>query len=431
MTTSVEFLEQCIAMAAAKVITTSDTMFPVSPTPTLVSSPTVSTFSKTDAAKRALFTDNYLAAFSDTYGVVGDVPFIYKTGSAWPQRTDAQPYLREMRPVAHTHTIRSKWAGIVHDIEAHFKQANVPLTIIAGLAFGNQGQKETFCELIVVIGVPPTGFKFTDIKAAAEYTQRTILTNAEFPDIDVAVREWEVNPSGAGPKLPSLDPLFDGDVTEFRHLFTSNPGLAVAPLKRPSLEGTVGAYFRLSRDNDSVLALTCCHVASPSRATTDLTIAEAAAHHEGIIAIGSGAYEAGTTAIMERIGTLQGIVVSEKAKIERLAQRLADGSRDPATIAEMTEEAEKKVETAARNIGWLDRLHDWVTKYLTNPKQRRVGRVYFASPISPSSDDPASAYTVDWAFILLDKDAFKPEFTGNKVFVGTSPLTYCLAIPSC
>jgi hypothetical protein len=62
-----EFLEQCLYMAATQGNTGAQTQSPVSPT-----------------SKRARYTANYAAAFTDTYGVVCGAPFIYKTGPAWP-----------------------------------------------------------------------------------------------------------------------------------------------------------------------------------------------------------------------------------------------------------------------------------------------------------------------------------------------------------
>lgn len=387
------------------------------------------------AAKHASLVSNYAEAFSDTYGVVGGVPFIYKTGPAWVQPTsgrDAQwPCLREMRPVSHSHPINTHWAGIVKKIDAHFTKVGIPLNIVAGLAYGNQGYEETFCKLVVVLGLPPTPFEFANVKAAANYVQETILTAAGFSDIQVAVREWEVNPQCAGPQLPSLDRLDDGDIAEFRHPFTSNPGLAVALLERQELEGTIGAYFQ-SPGNDVIFGLTCCHVAAPGHATTGLTVEQAAANHEAVIAIGSGAYKEGIAAITERIGTFEGIIRSEKDSIKWLGRRLGDGTCDFDTFVKKVRRAQEKVTTTEEDMHALASLNSWITDHLTLPEQRRIGHVYYAEPIAPSSTDPASAYTVDWAFVQLEEDAFKqPGFTGNQVYVGAPPLPPCSPIPSC
>jgi len=218
------------------------TQSPLSPIPTLVSA-NVSEFDKSDAvAEQSRFTKHYADAFTDTYGVVGGAPFIYKTGPAWPKRTGGpQPSVREMRPVAHSHPIATHWIDIVGKVEGYFKEHEIDLTIVAGLAFANAKEKTAFCELVVVIGIPPRTFEFADVKAAADDVERTILAQCGFPNVPIAVREWEViKESGAGPELPSLDPLIDRDITEYRHLFSSNPGLAIRGRK----EGVLGGHRR-------------------------------------------------------------------------------------------------------------------------------------------------------------------------------------------
>jgi hypothetical protein len=124
--------------------------------------------------------------------------------------------------------------------------------------------------------------------------------------------------------------------------------------------------------------------------------------------------------------------VSQKKVIERLEQLLDDNNGDPAAIAKMKEKAQRRAEAATETMDALESLHRWITNRFALPEQRRIGRVYCAERIGPSSDDPVSAYTIDWAFVQLNQDAFKrPGFTGNQVYVGMSPLTPCPLIPSC
>ncbi|KAH8099876.1 hypothetical protein BXZ70DRAFT_1008850 [Cristinia sonorae] len=416
---SPEFLEKCIALSATK--HDPDDISPVCSASTLTDVP----MPKIDvSAKKSRYTDNYAKAFSDTYGAF-DAPFIYKTGPAWPQRTggpNAQPYLREQRDVSHTHPIKVIWPDIVKKIAAHFQEVEMQLNIVAGLAFANQGDDQAFCELAVVIGIPRDNYLFASVKTAADHVQIHVLAKAGFSEIPVAIREWEVFSQGLGPKLPSLDPLFDAEIAQYRHLFTSNPGLAVALYKSPWLEGTIGAYFKLHKESDIICGLTCCHVACPSRAVSGLTVAAVTAHHERIIAIGIDAYNKGITDIMRRIGTLQKTIESEEDKIERREQRLVDGTGDPDTAARLTRKSNRIIEEARETMKLLNRLHDDITKQLANSNHRRIGRVYYADPIGAPSDDPAFAHTVDWAFIQLEKDAFKSPFTGNLVYIGDSLL---------
>ena len=91
-------------------------------------------------------------------------------------------------------------------------------------------------------------------ETAAGYVM-SIISKAGFPDIDVAVWEWSMNFS-SGPKIPSLNPLIDGVVTEFSLAST-------LPLMKSQYGGTVALYLRLDNGSDDVLALTPAHVARP------------------------------------------------------------------------------------------------------------------------------------------------------------------------
>ena len=385
------------------------------------------TFDKPNVdSARSRLTDHYPDAFTDTHGTVSGAPFVYKTGQPWPKRIggpEAQPLIRETRPV-HDHPITSSWPKILRDADAYLNARGIKCTTITGFGFANVGEKTPFCPLLVTIGVPPMTIAFEEAKTAAEHVKGTILSQAGFPDIDVAVREWTTSLSGRGPKLPSLNPLVDS-VTEFRHPFASTLGLYVAPLKAPYYEGTIGLYLRRSNDNDDVLALTAAHVARPPTVyrNTGLSHLNSNRHREEIIALGSKAYEDATTNIMSRIGTLHEINASSEKKISRLQRQQAEGRGDAEAVAAALLQAQQDVVKATRNMEQLDRLHSEVTKFIANPKQRPIGSVLHADPIGVSSDGP-DGFTIDWAVIRLNKDAFDwDQFKGNKVYIGTSPIS--------
>jgi hypothetical protein len=256
-------------------------------------------------------------------------------------------------------------------------------------------------------------FNFDDVKAAADHIKSTIIDPAGFPDVPVAFREWESRMhAGTGAKLPALDPLVDGEVAEFRHPFTSTLGLSVALEKKPHIEGTVGLFLRRSKDSDEILALTCAHVACYSLAED----------HERVIALGVGGYRDGINKIKTRIATLNDMVATERGNIRQIDERLEGGRGDPAVLGQVRQEAQQRIDMASRAAGVLNALHTDVTKNLTLPEDRLIGRVLCADPIRPSSDEP-DAHTVDWAAIKVRKDAFKNgEFLGNTVWIGTSPL---------
>jgi len=379
-------------------------------------------------SERTRLTDKYPDAFTDTYGTISGAPFVYKTGSAWPKRQggpEAQPYIRELRPI-HGHHIMSSWVGIVRNVEAYLKEHGQGFTAIMGFGWANVGDKIAFCPVLVTIGVEPKTVAFEDAKTAADYVKSAILGQAGFHDIDVAIWEFTTSFSGIGPNLPSLHPLVDGAVTEFAHPFASPLGVPIAPLKKPYYEGTAGLYLRHGSGSDNVLALTAAHVARPlSMFPDNKGLSEKAAdrHREEIVALSNKAFEDSTTAIETRIGTLQEIIASENKKIERLQRQRADAVGDADRVARALRVAEQVVESATDNIEQLDRLHTRVTKFMATPNKRCIGHVLHADPVGVSSDEP-DAFTVDWAVIQLSKDAFDwSDFSGNKIYIGTSPIS--------
>ena len=130
------------------------------------------------------------------------------------------------------------------------------------LGFANVDKQEPFCPLVVAIGVEPEKVVYKDAKDVAESVKLNILTEAGFDDVEVAVWEFETFLSGSGPKLPALDPELNGHLTEFYHAFSSTLGIAVAPLKQPEYEGSLGLFLTQGDDN-RLLALIAAHVARP------------------------------------------------------------------------------------------------------------------------------------------------------------------------
>ena len=97
-------------------------------------------------------------------------------------------------------------------------------------------------------------------------------------------------------------------------------------------------------------------------------------------------------------------------------------------VASALLEAQQDVVKTTRIIEQLDGLHSEVTKLMTDPKQRTIGFVLHADPIS-ASDGP-DGYTIDWAVIQLDKDAFDwNKFKGNRVYIGSFSILPRPAVP--
>lgn len=423
-----EFFESCMNTILEK----PGNQSPVSITSTLAS-PTGYTFEKLVVDERSValppdssrLTDHYPDAFIDFYGTPSGAPCIFKTGPAWPKRqgTEAQPYIRELRPVS-DHPITDSWPKIREDTEKYLASCDIMWTSVDGFGFANEGEKEAFCPLLVWIGVRPKTLTFEVAVAAAEYVKGTIVSQAGFTGIEVAFRESEVTHSFGGPKLHSFNPLVD-PISDSRKPFTPTPGLFIAPLKTPHYEGTGSLYFRLRKDNDGdddrVVLLTTAHVARPPpvHTNTGMTRKHSSQPREQIVALGSSAYEDATNSIMSTIGTLARSIRVWENNIARLG-KFVEGENPGAT--KTRQENQYEVDRAKDRIKELNSLHDEVTKRRTNPSQRIIGFVLHAEPIVVS--DGLHRFTRDWALIELYREKIDWDtFQGNKVYVGTFPIS--------
>ena len=410
------------------------------------------------AAKNALYTENYPQAFTDTHGTPSQGPLLYKTGAAWPEPPlgpEGQPYLREYRPAAHTHPIAKVWGEIREAIAAYLDELDIKVTVITGLGFANSQpnanpktktrigvklkkskREAAFCPLVILIGVLPETIEFTTAKVAAEHVKDAILAPAGFGDLDVAVREWATRQSG-GARLPLLDPVINGDIAALMHPFSTTLGIAVAPAKKPSAEGTLGLFLKRGQASEDIVAITCCHVACPDNARNGLTVKAADRHHQEIIALSTRYFTDSVNALKSEIGNLTVAKASLDKKANTLQTRVTVTPGET-KVEEVLQHVRQDAAWTAQIILWLNERHGEVTKNLTFPEDRLLGRVMFAMPIGPSStsnrpdDRPDDAHTIDIAGVLVRKDAFADNSELNCVYIGpyvSAPVS-SLVVPS-
>ena len=396
----------------------------ISTTSTLVSPTSRSrTFSKFNPNKgntvssSSRLTDRYPAAYKDFFGMPSGAPCIYKSGPAWPehQGPQAQRCIREARPV-YGHPIACSWIKIGADIYRYLDSCSVKWTSIDPVAFANAGEKTPFCPLLVWIGVKHETLEFDDAVATANGI-KDILSEAGFPEIEVAFRESVVSHSVGLKPLP-FNPRND-PIPEFRKPFTPSLGLAIAPLKTPHHEGTGALYFRLSKDNNRVVLLTAAHTARPPPvyANTGMTHKNCSQPREEIVALGDLGYQEATNALMAAIGDLaRSIAVWNKSNTG--LGEFVEGENIWDT--EKRRDNQNAIEKATRLIDNLNSLHDEITKRRTNPDKRIIGFILHADPISVSNKP--HGFTLDWAFIELYNEKIDWDtFPGNKVYIGMFP----------
>ncbi|KAJ3011325.1 hypothetical protein NUW54_g2213 [Trametes sanguinea] len=322
---------------------------------------------------------------------------------------EAYPLRRELHTV-NDHPIIPHWDRIRTSVEAYLDRAGQAFTAVMGVGFGHQAEKHKppFCPMIMTICVKPETVAFKDAKAIADYVKAHILGEAGFPDTDVAIWEFTTTFSSVYPKLPSLDPMFEGTTAEFRHPFASTLGIPIAPFKDPRYEGTVGLFLTQGNGKEDILALTAAHVARPPPIFIDNTGVAGVAFgrvEDEIIVLGTQAYQDAVSRIERMVGLL--VKHGNGKRSVRVDPGLSNWMYDF-----------RRVMYADRHIPELSPLHTGVTKYMSITDNRRLGYILFADPIGASSNGP-NAFTNDWAVIKVNNEAFALEnFRGNAVFVG-------------
>ncbi|KAH8115973.1 hypothetical protein DFH11DRAFT_1583254 [Phellopilus nigrolimitatus] len=361
-----------------------------------------------DASKTTRLTDKYPNAFSDFYGC--GTPCVFKSGPSWPvnKGPQAQGIVREARPI-YDHPIQPVWLDIGTKISQALDSMAVKWTSIGPRAYANAGKSELLCPFVLRVGVVPHSLLYEDAVAATTIVEK-IFTEASFEPPVVAFVESLVTRS-AGPKLLPFNPLLD-DIPELRKPFTPTLGLAIAPSKYPFYEGTASLYYRLSGNNNGIAVLTCAHVARPLPVypNTGLT----GSHREGIVALGTMAYNNAVESIMAAIGNRLQSIDSWNRSIQRLGEAVE--GENP-MVTERRNEFLHLVEKAEKEIEEANKLHNEVTKNLTTIEQRTIGHVLHSEKIEVSVEP--HGYTKDWALIELVKGKIDWDaFQGNKVFVG-------------
>ncbi|KAI6118380.1 hypothetical protein F5141DRAFT_1187254 [Pisolithus sp. B1] len=310
-----------------------------------------------------------LSAFSDFYGLPSNPVSIYNTGDLWPVRQgpEAQRVLREARLICQ-HPIQDVWPMLGKRIYELLDSLGVQWSTIDPVRFAEEGKEAG--PLYLWVGVAPRSLSFEHARAAADGCKE-ILSNAHFPDAEVAFRE-SIFTQSAGPRLLSHIP-FD-DHTAIRNPFTPTLGIQIAPRDTPYFEGTGALYLRESSQTDRVFVLTARHVALPPPVHPNKLSRHLDAFGEA-----------------------------------------AEGENPRLTATR--QELQGKLAKAQTTIVDIDEFHSEITKNWTLPSQRVIGHILYAPPISVSTGP--KQFTEDWAVINLYHEKIDWDgFRGNVVYLG-------------
>ena len=365
-----------------------------------------------DAERLSAFYPN---ATFDFYGVPSAALCVYKSGNAWPVRTgpESQRIIREARGV-HGHPMQPVWLELGERVYKLLDKMGVRWTSIDPLAFA-EVREESFSPLLLWVGVVPGSLQYELANTAAEAVTK-LISEAGFRDVEIGFRESIVTPSIAGPKMYSLD-TFNNSISNYTKPFTPTLGLAIAPLKTPSYEGTGALYLRENSKGGRILLLTCAHVARPppSYPNTGLVRKSSSSLREYIIALGHSGYIRAIQSMMGRIGYLDRSIKDWQDGLNR------EGGYQEGESRKTTRKRERYlnlIEYAREDMEEIDKFHGEISKYWTVPKDRIIGEVIHVEPISIGVGP--QKLTEDWALIALDETKFEwDKFKGNVVYVGT------------
>lgn len=401
---SKEFIDFCL------VIATQQALFPHN---THVAAPII----KTDH-QLSLTSISYPGTLSDFRGLPSHPKCIFRTGDNWRVRGgfEAQPILREARPIC-IHPIQDSWFGISTQIYEFLDSLDIQWSTIDPVRFAEEGGEAG--PLHLWVGVIPESLSFEDAKIAAEGCKK-ILTDADFPDVEIAFRE-SVYTRSVGPQLLDYVP-YQTPISQITNPFTPALGIRIAPLKTPHFEGTAALYLRENKQSNRVFVLSARHVAlPPSTHQNSLYKRNKPSMHAysmyagDIIILGSQAYTNALRDMMGEIGRQTISIETYETEINALGE---PADEEDAEITSRRQQWQSKVAKVEKTIVDANALRSNITMDWTIPDQRLLGYVCYAPPISCGIG--AEQFTEDWALIDLYRNKIDwDKFQGNVVNLGT------------
>ncbi|KAG8771551.1 hypothetical protein FRC19_003842 [Serendipita sp. 401] len=237
-----------------------------------------------------------------------------------------------------------------------------------------------------------------------------LLKEHDISDVDVAYRE-SVARAFSGPKLfapvSDLDPL-----KAVIDPITTALSLPIAGLKTLNSQGTMGFYFRVGED---IYGVTARHVLFPEDEGNDPYIYVAGPKKEVVI-MGTRAFTNFLMSIQGHIGTLNHMVSILEKRVMVLTKRSKGGGPNAEQAArELAKTEDEQLETK-KSIEELKKFFIKMKKQWTKPKDRVIGHVVWAPPVSVST--APHNYTKDLCVIKLDERKFFPNFRGNVLDLG-------------
>lgn len=329
---------------------------------------------------------------------------VYRTGKTpWKRPTGPEAYrvLKEVKPVF-DHEIVTIWNDLGPKIWRCLDSARVIWTSVDVVRFAIVGELPG--PPVLWIGVMPKMASAKDAHTAAVGCKE-LLDSYNITDVEIEFRE-SVFTRYAGPKL--LRSLPSSNITAgVRAPLTAALGLPIAARATTYAEGTGGLYIS---DGDKIYVLSARHVIFPpsegNNELYDRTNGRGPRHD--VLLAGPEAFQTLLRSIMIKIAENHIGVDFYKRQLDELEDLDAEDRMN----------IEGELKKAAAAMITLNQLHDEVTKYWSEERQRTLGHIAYSPPIAVGTG--AEAYTEDWCLVELNRDKIDwDNFKGNVIDLGT------------
>ncbi|KAH9004279.1 hypothetical protein EDB86DRAFT_2887796 [Lactarius hatsudake] len=237
-----------------------------------------------------------------------------------------------------------------------------------------------------------------------------LLKEYGISDIDVAYRESVVR-EFSRPEL--FAPVSDRDpLKAVIDPVTTALSLPISGLKTLTRQGTMGFYFRVGKD---LYAVTARHVLFPDDEGNN-PYSYIAGPKKEVVLMGTDAFTKFLKYIQNHVGTLNAAVSIFETQVTVLTERSAGGGPNAEQAARELVETQQELSKTRTTIKELKKFFLKMKKEWMKPKDRAIGHVVWAPPISVST--APFGYTKDVCVIKLNQKMFLQNFRGNVLDLG-------------
>jgi len=328
---------------------------------------------------------------------------VARTGNnAWEQPTGPEAYLRpkELRTVGN-HKLKRVWEeGLAFQIHNILQRDEVQWTSTDVARIGYIG--DPTAPVIIWIGVKPCTLPHEHGHAIAAECKGLLTANAIL-DVEVEIRESIVTRY----VTPSLQKPANSHcpTAELLEPLTSTLGLFICNPKTTDRQGTGGFY--VTDDNGQLYLITARHVLFPQENNAAYDRRSTSSPRVNVIIFAPNAFN-------NYLKQIEQAILDERVMVDYHERCIEAAPQD----LQLRDHEERDLAKAKEAIAAFQNHYHYVVQHWTDIKNRILGFVRFAPPIT--IDVGPKGYTQDYALIQIDSNKIDScSFTGNAIDLGT------------